>query len=156
MTTGVHIGTEKDGVAPGKVVHMSTPEWYISSSVKLKDIFFCPLTTNILPGSLGTYIYPEDAVFCMKNKNTTRCADFKTILKKETVAIFTPETNLSHMTLNSSMLNMSKSDDEEDNDEEEEEHEEEEHDEEEEERDEEEVADCEMDEPTDELYEELV
>ena len=47
-------------------VHAFTDEWVVTSKWRIDDVVHCLLLDRLLPGRLGTYIFPLDAVFHLR------------------------------------------------------------------------------------------
>jgi hypothetical protein len=47
----------------GKYVHAASEEWKITSNVPVDAILTCTPLDVALPGRMGTFFYPDDAVF---------------------------------------------------------------------------------------------
>lgn len=65
-------------------VHLSTDEWKITSDVRVEDVSTAPkVLDRILPGRLGSFVYPDDAVFSLRNARRTSLADLDATLCAE-------------------------------------------------------------------------
>jgi hypothetical protein len=82
-TTGVEIASGREGVGRGRVVHHASVSWEITSNHTHADVLHVPLLPHTLPGSLGTYILPHDAVFTLHGARATRCADWASTLASQ-------------------------------------------------------------------------
>ena len=60
--TGIALATNTAGVAPRAHVHANGEGWLITSDVPLEDLLHTDILDRMLPGVLGRYIYPKDAV----------------------------------------------------------------------------------------------
>ena len=80
MITGVALATMHDGVPQGSFVHQEDEHWCITSNVPVQDLLDCAVLDELLPGSLGTYVYPSDAVLCRKERTTTT-GDVQTLIE---------------------------------------------------------------------------
>ena len=90
MQTGVSLQHHEEGVAIGAHVHHESEAWLITSNYKIFDVLTCPLVTRLAPGNLGTYLYPEDAVFTKRHVDHTKVSDLVLWMKEETVESSTP------------------------------------------------------------------
>jgi hypothetical protein len=67
----------------GKYTHLTQEDWTITSNVPLEDLAETPVLEKALPGLLGSYFYPSDAVFSIcKVKNTTK-KHFEEVVARE-------------------------------------------------------------------------
>lgn len=64
-------------------VHNETDTWTITSTVPIDDVIHTTVLDRILPGLLGAFVYPDDAVFSMKKKRETTCSDLRRVLQEE-------------------------------------------------------------------------
>ena len=66
-------------------LHHSSEEWCITSDHTVEEVFDekLPLLNLRLPGQLGAYLYPSDAVFHIKTLDHTSLEDFEAIRRKE-------------------------------------------------------------------------
>lgn len=80
-TTGVRLTDGTSGWDRGSHVHRATKDWSITSAYSVDDTFDAttPILTVTLPGRLGTYVYPADAVFHVHGRDATMWRDFETI-----------------------------------------------------------------------------
>lgn len=83
MRTGVALLTLREGAACGRVVHRATSSWTITSNEPVEAVLDCPLLSCELPGRLGTYFYPKDAVFAMRHLRCTRRSHWTSTLDAE-------------------------------------------------------------------------
>ena len=67
LPKGVCLADETEGHPPRRVAHMQTEEWTITSDVPLDDVLSHAPADVILPGRLGAYVYPSDAVFHLRD-----------------------------------------------------------------------------------------
>lgn len=85
--------TDKSGVllsdksiqSLGAYIHAESDDWSISSNVALTaaDFFSHELLCVPLPGRLGCYVLPVDAVFSLKAVNATTYKDFERCMNQE-------------------------------------------------------------------------
>lgn len=63
-------------------IHLQTSEWSITSSIPCTsaEMLTCPLLPLKLPGALGRYVYPEDAVFTWTDAPAASQAKWKALL----------------------------------------------------------------------------
>jgi len=82
---GVCIDSGAEGTAVKRVVHIQGSNWLITSNVKLdEELLEADLTSTLLPGRLGQYFLPKDAVFSMTNEAVTTTQMFQSVVKDET------------------------------------------------------------------------
>lgn len=81
--TGVALLTGAEGQSKKKHVHARSSEWEITSDRAIADVPFCDVLDRILPGRLGSYVYPADAVFACATRKSTTDADLASIIAKE-------------------------------------------------------------------------
>lgn len=81
--TGVALSTGCDGVRKKKHVHIRCNEWEVTSDVAIVDVPFCKVLDRILPGRLGSYIYPDDAVFTCTDRQRTTYSDLALCIERE-------------------------------------------------------------------------
>tara|TARA_Y100000389_G_C17322174_1_gene443675 strand:+ start:472 stop:879 length:408 start_codon:yes stop_codon:yes gene_type:complete len=62
---------------------MQKNDWVITSSHPVADILAVKLLDKTLPGFLGTFFYPEDAVFHLNSKKSTTISDFQNVVMRE-------------------------------------------------------------------------
>lgn len=80
---GVSLSTGVEGYRKKKHSHLQFETWEITSDYTIADVPFCPVTTRVLPGRLGTYIYPDDAVLTCSDLKVTKKCDFDRVLQQE-------------------------------------------------------------------------
>lgn len=85
---GVRISEGTDRAACGRCVHAETEEWTITSDTPVGPAMLdVPLLSRQLPGRLGCYVYPADAVFSLRNKKSTSSADFSRAVADEEAGV---------------------------------------------------------------------
>ena len=83
VQTGVRLSDGKNHVDIGKHVHLSNETWSITSNVSPSDILSHDVLDRVLPGALGAFVYPNDAVFHIMDKPNTTNAHFNIVLTAE-------------------------------------------------------------------------
>jgi len=68
---GIHLDSMRPCAAHLAFVHNSYSDWAISSDYPVDAVLSCPLSSTRLPGRLGAYIYPADAVIHINGTNTS-------------------------------------------------------------------------------------
>lgn len=74
----VFLDGSRPDVAPGAHVHHQNPSWKITSDYPLEYLVTCTdsdVCGVLLPGALGTFVYPRDARFHLTEKPTTTAQD---------------------------------------------------------------------------------
>lgn len=79
--TGVRL-SDRASVAPLRHVHASYDDWRVTSDVPV-DTLPDTVLDVILPGRLGRFIYPSDAVFHIEGREATRWADYERVAREE-------------------------------------------------------------------------
>ena len=69
---GIALASGKSVVKPLPHVHASGPEWTITSKVSIDKVAEVDILNRVLPGLLGRYIYPKDAVLHCPEDNVDR------------------------------------------------------------------------------------
>jgi hypothetical protein len=87
VKTGISLKSFCSVSAYPKFCHNETHEWEIRSNVDPLDASFLDSTVLncILPGKLGFYFYPVDAVFYAKHEKTTTKEKYNSVLREETL-----------------------------------------------------------------------
>lgn len=80
---GVALETMRENTPRGKYVHHATDEWVITSNMTIESVLHCALVTKLLPGLIGTYIYPVDAVLHLRNAPSTRLTTVEELMQRE-------------------------------------------------------------------------
>lgn len=85
MPTGVSLSGMEDGAVAQRHVHMSKDGWCITSACPVSEKILCTpeLVERTLPGFLGTFFYPSDAVFHICGRRATTVADFQRVVSEE-------------------------------------------------------------------------
>ena len=81
-----------------KFVHNASDAWEITSDIPIDRVPDVQIIDRRLPGRLGSFIYPLDAVFTLKRMPKTTCADFETVLSNERSKRF-PTGHLNHISI---------------------------------------------------------
>lgn len=98
MTVAVALAGS-DGVAVGRFVHHETSEWALTSDHPV-DRLSDDVYADILPGRLGTYVYPSDVRFHLKGRQRTVRGDFDAAARAERVLLHRERTlNMNHLTV---------------------------------------------------------
>ena len=95
---GVSIHDEVDGCAKGAFLHHSTSDWEVTSDSPIESVCDGAVLTKELPGRLGAYVYPWNAVFTLKNKTQTSLQDYYNSCHSETV-IVTERHHMNHISV---------------------------------------------------------
>lgn len=78
MSSGVELKNERPGIKPGEHIHTESDEWCIYSNVPVDvQLLSCTVLDLQMPGRLGEFLLPEDAVFCLRKKKSTSLQDWK-------------------------------------------------------------------------------
>jgi hypothetical protein len=84
--TGVALAGGREGAAVERHVHATGSTWTITSTVPCGPALLeAEVLDRLLPGALGRYVYPADAVLHITGKTATRRADFDALLQEEEV-----------------------------------------------------------------------
>lgn len=84
MHQGVELNTTCAGKAPKRYIHMRHDTWCITSDTPPNEqLLSCDHLERCLPGYLGAYFYPKDAVFHFTDRAETTQAHFSEILSNE-------------------------------------------------------------------------
>ena len=85
---GVGLAAMVEGVAAGRVVHVAGEGWAISSHNDIVDILTCDVLERCLPGRLGCYLLPADAVLhWTSSASRLTLYDFKRLAEAERAAL---------------------------------------------------------------------
>ena len=85
MATGVSLRDDAAGVPPRAHAHAEGDGWRITSDVALRDVLTAPVLDRTLPGALGRYVYPEDAVLHLTDRARTTAADLLALFEAHAV-----------------------------------------------------------------------
>jgi len=55
----------------------------ITSDVAIDGVIHATVLDRILPGLLGAFVYPDDAVFSMKKTSETTCSELRRVSQEE-------------------------------------------------------------------------
>lgn len=69
---GMRLADEALGVPMGAHIHLATENWSISSAHPITKLGTVAVLDRVLPGLLGSFFYPSDAVFAAATRDTTR------------------------------------------------------------------------------------
>jgi hypothetical protein len=69
--------------APKASLHVDEDDFRITSAVPLADLARCDVLSCTLPGRIGRYILPRDAVITLKAKTRTTPSDVRSLLDLE-------------------------------------------------------------------------
>ena len=76
MPNGVCLHDGCTQAPSGRYVHHDHEDWRVTSNIPLDESMFNqPVVDSLLPGAFGRYVYPMDAVFTIKRRNTTTARD---------------------------------------------------------------------------------
>lgn len=83
---GVRLLDDREEAAVGAFVHAKDADWMITSNVEIgRPLLECDVLDRLLPGRLGAYFYPIDAVFHMPHlARGTRTSDLRKVIARET------------------------------------------------------------------------
>lgn len=83
VARGVRLVDEREGASVGAHVHLRSDAWCVTSQFAPDDDW-CDVADVILPGRLGRYVYPSDAVFSVNEKAHTSVQDWRDAVRCET------------------------------------------------------------------------
>tara|TARA_B110000046_G_scaffold85704_1_gene93738 strand:- start:581 stop:1072 length:492 start_codon:yes stop_codon:yes gene_type:complete len=113
--TGVALADGREGVPAKAHVHMACGAWQITSSVPCGPALLeADVLDRALPGALGRYVYPADAVLCVPSKQTTVRADLERLLAAERVDDALEEAHVNHLSVSRPEGDVAEEDEEED------------------------------------------
>ena len=94
MEKGIALATGAVGVRAGAHVHASGDGWEIRSAVPVTEeaLLGAPVLDAILPGALGRYVYPEDAVL-------VSALPWKELCARERVTEVVEEARVNHLSV---------------------------------------------------------
>ena len=72
---GIYLVSGKLGARPLPHVHATGPQWRITSKVPIDKVAEVDVLNRVLPGLLGRYIYPRDAVLHCPGDDLARLVD---------------------------------------------------------------------------------
>jgi hypothetical protein len=83
MPTGVRLACGTAGAPVGAHVHLAHEDWAITSDVAPDDpAMLDALLDAVLPGAVGCYVYPRDAVLHLTAAPATDAADVQRVLQR--------------------------------------------------------------------------
>ena len=98
--TGVALADGRESVPVQPHVHMACDAWQITSSVPCGPALLeADVLDRALPGALGRYFYPADAVLCVPSKQATLRADLERLLAAERVEDALEEARVNHLSV---------------------------------------------------------
>lgn len=116
--TGVALADGRESVPAKPHVHMACDAWQITSSVPCGPALLeADVLDRALPGALGRYVYPADAVLCVPSKQTTLRADLERLLAAERVEDALEEARVNHLSVSRPEGEKTEADEEEEEDE---------------------------------------
>ena len=81
--SGIALSSGMTDVSRKKHIHVQCKEWDVTSDHSISEVPFCKVLDRVLPGRLGSYIYPCDAVFmCLDRQKTTK-KDLDGVMQRE-------------------------------------------------------------------------
>ena len=87
MPKGIRLSDGREGTAVGRHVHCKGGTWSITSKVPVGPAMLSqPPLDRLLPGMLGCYVYPSDAVFHLHDRAHTTQADWEAVAAAEHVS----------------------------------------------------------------------
>lgn len=98
--TGIHMETHSARPA-GKYVHIQGGAWAITSNTPPETMVDddVPLFASRLPGRMGEYILPADAVFCVAQDRATRAEDLASAMQCEAGTAVDEQVALTHFSV---------------------------------------------------------
>ena len=81
--SGILLATERSECCRRRFVHNETDSWEITSDIPIERVPHVAIMNRRLPGRLGSFIYPHDAVFTLKGASKTTHADFDVVIVRE-------------------------------------------------------------------------
>ena len=82
--SGLQIATMRSGARRGAYVHLEVPrEWRITSDVPVEAMLDADVLDERLPGLLGSYVLPRDAVFETIGARRTYAGDYRALYEAE-------------------------------------------------------------------------
>ena len=81
--SGVALSNDRDGVRKKRYVHIQCNEWDVTSDHPVSDVPYITVLDRVLPGRLGSYIYPRDAVFACLDRQVTKKSDLDSVIQRE-------------------------------------------------------------------------
>ena len=83
MATGVRLACGLPGAPVGRHVHLAHEDWAITSDVAPDDPAMLDALLDVaLPGAVGCYVYPRDAVLHLPAARATGAADLQRVLQR--------------------------------------------------------------------------
>ena len=82
LIEGLDITTLKHVSGDYKYVHNSVDDYCIRSKYPIDSILDVEILVRKLPGDLGMYIYPHDAIICKQNFEKINKTDFNNLVKE--------------------------------------------------------------------------
>ena len=80
---GVSLQTSSHPISRKHHVHNETDDWEITSGHRVDEIATVDIVERMLPGRLGSFIYPSDAVFTLKKSANTLPHHLEEIVARE-------------------------------------------------------------------------
>ena len=108
LIEGLNINTLKHVSGDYKYIHNSLDEYCIRSKYPIDSILDIEILEKKLPGDLGMYIYPYDAIICKVNNDKINKNEFGNLVKEyeknnhciTSTALFDVPPNLNHDNVN--------------------------------------------------------
>jgi hypothetical protein len=86
--TGVALADGCDGAVPRAHVHVALDDFVVTSDVPCDaSLLHAPVLDRALPGALGRYVLPADAVLHLARRQATTAADLRDLLAREEAAL---------------------------------------------------------------------
>jgi hypothetical protein len=86
--TGVALADGRDGVATLAHVHAALDDFVVTSDVPCDaSLLDAPVLGRALPGALGRYLLPVDAVLHLPRRHATTVADLRDLVAREEAAL---------------------------------------------------------------------
>lgn len=83
MATGVRLRTLTERAPPGRHMHLALEGWTITSNHAVHELHDVDVLATPLPGYLGSYFYPEDAVFALDDVKHTKLSHWHDTIARE-------------------------------------------------------------------------
>ena len=80
---GISLANERSACRRRRFIHNETDSWEITSDIPIERVPHVAIMDQRLPGRLGSFIYPHDAVFTLKGTSKTTHADFDVVIVRE-------------------------------------------------------------------------
>ena len=92
-------------------------DWIITSSHAIEDVLNIPVMSKKMPGILGTYVLPIDAVFSLRKAKSTTLLDLEKVVTSQLSHTTPNNIKFTHLTIDEDDVNEMELQEEEDEDE---------------------------------------